>query len=104
MWNCTGTSISMARGDFGIKLPITVSGVTFNQYDELRLKIVQGGAEVLSLTFSNIQQSTVQLELTEAQTALLPVGEYQYSLDWYQNSVFMCNVIPFSSFRVVDKA
>ena len=48
--------------------------------------------------------NTVELSLTEAQSALLPVGDYVYALDWYRDEVFMCNIIPQGVFRVVKKA
>lgn len=28
MWNVTGTSLQMVEGDYGIQLPVTVSGTT----------------------------------------------------------------------------
>lgn len=103
MWACTGQNISMARGDFGIELPIVVSGATFGENDELRVKITRNGETVLAKAFGNIQQNTVNLVLTEAETGLLPVGAYRFSLDWYQDGVFMCNVIESAGFRVVAK-
>ena len=105
MWAVNGTEISMAVGDYGIDLPITISGVTIDSYDELRLVINRAAdnATVLEKTFSGIQQNTVNLELTEEESTGIPVGKYEYSLDWYQNGVFMCNIIPRSAFRVVSK-
>ena len=104
MWNCTGQSISMAQGDFGIEMPITISNVTFTASDELRLKIVKNAVQVLEKTYSNIQNNKINLLLTEEESALLPVGNYAYSLDWYQNDAFLCNVIPSAPFKVVAKA
>lgn len=31
-------------------------------------------------------------------------GFYTYSLDWYQDGAFLCNIIPAGEFRVVVKA
>lgn len=106
MWTPTGHELTMCEGDYGIALPITVSGVTLTASDELALTIKKrrNGDTVLTKTFSNIQNNTVELELTEAESALLPVGMYVYSLDWYQDGVFLCNVIPTAVFKVVDKA
>ena len=42
MWACTGQSIQMVEGDFGIELPLSVNGVTFTEHDDLRIKIAQG--------------------------------------------------------------
>ena len=55
-------------------------------------------------TYTNIQNNTIDFELTDSETELLPVGVYAYSLDWYQDGAFMCNIIPSGLFKVVDKA
>ena len=65
--------------------------------------LVDGGY-VEARYIDGIIENTVNLELTEQDTALLPVGAYVYSLDWYQSGNFMCNIIPYASLRVVDKA
>ena len=106
MWNVTGQSLSMAEGDWGIKLPVTVSGITFSEHDALKLtiKTADNGTVLVEKTYTNIQQNTVDMELTEAESALLPVGGYVYLLDWYQDGAFMCNIITSAPFKVVDKA
>ena len=103
MWRNSGLNISMAEGDYGIALPIKVTGATFGAGDEMRMKIAKGSAEILSKVFTTITNNTVDLELTEEESALLPIGVYAYSLDWYQDGVFMCNIIPISTFKVEDK-
>ena len=92
----------MAVGDFGIALPITLSGATVGVADEMTLTI-RGGGVFLEKTFSDIQNNTIQMELTEEESAALPVGTYEWSLDWYQGGVFMCNIIPRVPFKVVSK-
>lgn len=106
MWIVSGQSIKMAEEDWGIELPITVSGVTFTAQDSIlfTLKTKENGETLLTKTFTNISQNTVKLELTEAESNSLPVGSYVYTLDWYQAGVFFCNIIPAASFKVVDKA
>lgn len=96
----------MAEGDFGIDLPITVSGTTFVASDSLKLiiKDVLNGSVILEKDFTNIQQNTITLTLTSSESALLSVGKYVYSLDWYQSGQFLCNIIPISIFKVVEKA
>lgn len=54
MWACTGQSIQMVEGDFGIELPLSVNGVTFTEHDDLRIKIAQGEDVLITKTFSNI--------------------------------------------------
>ena len=106
MWNVNGQDLKMVEGDWGIQLPVTVSGTTLTASDELKLtiKTALNGDTIVSKAFTNIQQNTVNLELTEAESALLPVGSYVYLLDWYQSGAFMCNIIPSALFKVVEKA
>lgn len=104
MWVVSGTSLSMAEGDWGVELPVTVSGVTFSANDSLKIVIKNGETTLVEKEYTNITQNTVKLELTETESALLPIGVYVYRLDWYQDGAFMCNIIPVSSFKVVDKA
>lgn len=106
MWNVNGNALQMVAGDYGVELPITVTGVTFAATDEMKLAVKnsRSGETLIEKTFNNIQQNTINLELTEAESALLPVGCYTYILDWYQNGAFLCNVIPAAHFKVVGKA
>ena len=105
MWNVTGTSLQMVEGDYGIQLPVTVSGTTLTASDSLRFvfKTAPNGETILTKEYTNITQNTVNLELTDAESALFSVGNYFYSLDWYQSGVFMCNIIPQAVLKVVDK-
>lgn len=95
----------MAEGDFGVQLPMTVSGVTFDAGDEVKLiiKTAKNGTPIIEKTFSNISENTINFELTEEESALLPPGTYFYLLDWYEEGVFLCNVLPEATLKVVDK-
>lgn len=106
MWAVSGNNLKMCEDDFGIQLPITVQGVTLTNADSLRFtfKNIVNGDTILVKEFDSITDNKVNLELTEAETVLFPVGNYVYSLDWYQNGLFLCNIIPSASFKVVDKA
>lgn len=104
MWNVNGITLNMAEGDWGVKLPVTVTGVTFTANDSVRIKIQRGETTIIEKEYTNITQNTFDLEFTEAESALLPVGSYLYSLDWYQDGAFMCNIIPSGMFLVGDKA
>lgn len=104
MWNVNGITLNMTEGDWGVKLPVTVTGVTFTANDSVRIKIQRGETTIIEKEYTNITQNTFDLEFTEAESALLPVGSYLYSLDWYQDGAFMCNIIPSGLFMVGDKA
>ena len=99
-------SIKMTEGDYGIQLPIVISGATLTANDEIKLVIKSSinGTAIVEKTFTNISNNTVNLMLTEAESALLPVGSYVYLLDWYQDGAFLCNIIPWATFKVVEKA
>lgn len=106
MFNVIGNEIQMIEGDFGLQLPVTISGTTLTASDEILFTIKKklNGDTVLSKTFTNIVDNTFNLEITETEKALLPVGDYVYSLDWFQDGAFMCNIIPCSAFKVGEKA
>lgn len=104
MWNVNGITLNMTEGDWGVKLPVTVTGVTFTANDAVRIKIQRDETTIIEKEYTNITQNTFDLEFTEAESALLPVGSYLYSLDWYQDGAFMCNIIPSGMFLVGDKA
>lgn len=107
MWTVNGTTLKMAEGDYGIQLPVTVSGTTLEANDSLKFtfKTVPNGEVILEKEFSDINDNTVDFEFTEAESALFSAGSTcVYSLDWYQDGIFMCNLIPLGQFKVVDKA
>lgn len=106
MWAVNGNNLKMCEGDFGIQLPIKVNGVTLTNADSLRITIkdLPNCNTILVKEFDNITNNTVNLEFTEEESALFHVGTYVYCLDWFQNGLFLCNIIPSASFKVVDKA
>ena len=105
MWVSNGNDLKMTEGDWGIKLNITISGVAFTANDVLKItfKNSMNTAPILEQTYTPTNNA-IDLEFTEAESELFPVGNYVYCLDWYQDGLFYCNVIPYASFRVVDKA
>ena len=98
-------NIKMAEGDFGIILPIKVKGLNFSAADSIDIVIKSkfNGEDLIHKTYNNIENDTVPFELTEAESALLPIGQYVYRIDWYQNGNFMCNIIVQGTLKVVDK-
>lgn len=106
MWKVNETDLSMTEGDFGIQLPVTFEGITFGQSDAIRITIKdkKNGTELLVKEFSPVTDNAVNLVFTEAESALLPVGVYAYSLDWFEEGNFRCNIITESKIKVVDKA
>ena len=105
MWVANGNDLKMAEGDWGVELPITISGVEFTANDVLKLTFKKGmnTTPILEQTYTP-ENNAINLVFTEAESELFTVGTYVYALDWYQDGLFLCNVIPCASLRVVDKA
>lgn len=105
-WSVIGNDIRMCEGDYGVALTITLSGTTLGGSDCIRMVIKDclNGEDLITRDFTDIQENTLRLELTENESAKLPVGNYVYRLDWYQDGSFMDNVIPIATFKVVEKA
>ena len=106
MWAVTGTNLQMAEGDYGIELPVTISGTTMSASDTLKFVFLaaKNGRVILEKEYAGNAQNTVNLVLTETESEMFTPKNYVYRLDWYQSGSFMCNVIPESIFKVVDKA
>ena len=106
MWIVTGHDLKMAEGDYGIQLPVSISGATFTENDTIKItiKTTRNGTELLAKEYTPDEHGVVDFELTEAESELFAVGTYVYCMDWYQNANFLCNIIPVATFKVVDKA
>lgn len=106
--------ITMTEGDFGVSLPLEIildAEETISEIDSFSIKIFDEvhGNLLVEKHFTNIQDNTIELQLTQEESALLPVGEYDvgkyyYDLDWYQNQVFMDNLLAKKPFIVEKKA
>lgn len=106
MWVVNGTNLRMSENDYGISLPVTVSGTTLGEQDELRytFKDAVNQNTILVKELADIVDNTVSLEFTEAESALFAPGKYVYSLDWLQNGSFMCCLVEAAQLTVGDKA
>lgn len=101
--------ITMTEGDFGITLPIeliTEDEETITNDDEFVIKIFKkiNTEPLITKTYSNIENDTIEFSMTEQESLLLSVGDYYYDLDWYQNGIFMCNLVRAEGFVVEEKA
>lgn len=107
MWTVKdNVNISMTEGDWGVALPITVTGTTLTASDKLRLSILDGhdGAAIIEKEFSSINNNQVELTITQAESQRLRPRSYVWRLDWYQGGSFNCSLIDGASFKVVDRA
>lgn len=105
MWKASENYLSMAEGDYGIKLPFTVSGATLLDGDSIRFTFKNSinGIAILEKEYTLFVNNSAELEFTEEESALFSVGNYVYNMDWYHDGNFMCNLIPHGVLRVVDK-
>lgn len=103
MWKVRGNDLQMDEGDFGVALPFIVKGTTLTAADCMRFVFMDGqsGETVIEKSFTDIQENTVDLVLTEAESEQLPAGAYVYDMEWYQSGVFQCKLIQNGIFKVV---
>ena len=104
MWDAGLGNIGMVEGEFGVGLPITFSGITFNTYDHLALRIFkEKDTSIVVKDYSPVSNGTINLELTAAESALLPPGSYHYEVDWYQNGALLYTLLRNKHFFVIEK-
>lgn len=98
--------IKMIEGDFGIVLPIEIEGITISNDDELSFKIFENINEVpiISKTYNNISDNTINFKLTKEESQLLKVGYYFYDIDWYKGESFLGNLVAKETLSVLEKA
>lgn len=107
MWAVSnGYDLQMTEGDYGIDLPITLTGSNFSSGDvaEFVIKSAVNGTTKVTKTITSVENDVININLDSTDTAALPVGTYVYGLDWYRSGEFMCNIIPYATFKVVEKA
>ena len=106
MWVVYNDGLEMTEGDYGIDLPVTISGATIGAGDSLKFtfKEAADGDVLLEKDYDEIENNTVNLSLTEEESALFKANKtYFYALDWYQDGGFLYNVIPRGVLRVENK-
>ena len=109
MWeliNKNGNDVSFIEGEYGLALPITLTGVDIGPSDSVLITIKTGknGNVILEKEYTDIQNGQVDLVLSESESAKFAPGNYVYNLDWYLDGIFNGTVINGAKIRVVDKA
>ena len=104
MWTVNGNNIKMAEHDYGVALTVTVGGMTLSGLEKLKFTFKKSinGMTILSKEYIPMW-NRVEFIFTEAESEMFPVGDYVYAVDLYKDDVFMYNIVPYASFKVVDK-
>lgn len=97
--------IIMTEGDFGLSLPITITGGEISKDEQIKFYIKKNNGENLidSKIYNNIEDNTFNLIFSEEESNLLKKGTYLYYLDWYKENVFLGNIINGELFEVEGK-
>lgn len=106
MWRSSGNNLSFVEGDWGIAEIVNIHGIEVTTNDSFKFifKKQKNGSPILEKEFTSPDGNALELVLTEQESQLFIPGNYVYSLDWYQNGHFMCNIIECGGLKVVDKA
>jgi len=101
-----GANVSFVEGDYGIILPITVSGIDIASDDTIKVTVKDGknGTTVVEKTITGIEDNVIPLSFDSTESSALTVGKYVYNLDWYRDTTFLCNIVNNAMLKVVDKA
>lgn len=105
-WRSSGKNLQFVEGDWGIAELVKIHGAEITENDSFKFtfKTKRNGELILEKIYTDLEENTIELSLTEQESQLFPVGSYVYSLDWYQNGLFLCNIVECGSLKVVDKA
>lgn len=103
MWIVSGTGLTMTEGDYGIALPVNLSGFNFIEGDTIRytFKEVPNAGVILQKDFA--AGGAIGLTFTADESAKFRVGNYVYSVDWFREGSYLCNILAQATFKVVDK-
>lgn len=105
MLKAENKTIKMTEGDFGLLLPITITGGQISEDETLVFYIKDDKKENLiePKSYKNIQNNTFDLSFTEEESKLMKSGVYFYYIDWYKENEFLGNIINGKLFKVEDK-
>ena len=102
-------TLEMIEGDFGLILPIELevdSDETITPEDSFSIKIYKeiNGQAIIEKVYNNLENNTINFQLSKEESERLPVGRYFYDLDWFQGNTFLGNIIPKAYISVREKA
>ena len=104
MWKIDKKNIRMNEGDFGLKLPMTITNVL--ETDDLMFNIKGcDGSDVLSkeLTY-NSETKKYELEFTEEESNKLEKKRYRYSILQLRDGELQNTIVTDLTFEVISGA
>lgn len=106
--NSESLLIEMVEGDWGEELPLeieTESDITSSDKFIIEIfKDIRSREPIITKSYENIQENTINFRLTQEDSEKLKVGTYFYNIDWYQENNFLSNIVKSKMFKVSDKA
>lgn len=103
MWSVDGERIQMVEGDWGVALPLTITGITIAQNDEIIFTVRKLRKTPPLVEKTATGTGTINVVLTEEESAGLKIGKYRYTIDWKQGGAFEANLLRQGVFEVVAK-
>lgn len=103
MFKIHNNDIYMTEHDYNVALPITINGAEFDNTDSVKIVIKKGESVVLEKIYNEITENTFNFILTESESETLPLGNYLYHMDWYEDGAFRDCIVEKAKFIVTDK-
>lgn len=97
MFKIQGKNIIMNKGDFGIKLPITITNVL--ETDILKINIYDISGSIIEKNLL-LEENKYIFELTKEETNLLDQKDYMYEILQYRGEILQNTINKNSLFKV----
>lgn len=105
MFSVKNGNITMIEGEYGLELPITITGTDIAYDEQIKFVVKDSSGEIkIEKAYANIADNVINFSLTQMESNLLVANKkYTYSIDWYKNGEFLGNIINGHDFNVEEK-
>lgn len=97
-------NIKINEGDFGVILPITVTGLKDGENVRFVIKKNDENEEKILTKDFEVQSGKVNFQLTEEETKKLPQGKYLYDALQYKENILKNTICVDKQFKVEEGA
>lgn len=97
-------NIKINEGDFGVILPITVTGLKDGESVKFVIKKSDESEEKILTKDFPVESSKINFQLTKEETEKLPQGEYLYDALQYKENVLKNTICVDKQFKVEEGA